>query len=240
MYDTQQKQKNILDMAMRESKKRQQPSRDHQQMMKDAKLQSQERQQPSRDHQQTMENAKLQSQERQRMNSTYQRDLEDSRKRAVSNYSINPGNTGENSGGVSNAINTAKNLSKLATPGGIFSVLKQISFFKDIPFFCAIGFAVLKDLVDSVLNLTVVLAVVTSACCSFFIFFMLLLAGESKKRKQAKGIVKSMLKPLIIIAGGTADSIPGIGFLPIESITAIVIYILVLFERAGEEAEQKQ
>lgn len=173
-------------------------------------------------------------------NEQYEQDLEDSRKRAVSNYSIAPGNTGGNPSGVSSAINTAKNLSKLATPGGIFSVLKQISFFKDIPFFCAIGAAILKDIVDSVLNLTVVFAVVASVCCSFFIFFMLLLAGASEKKEQARGIIKLILKPLIIALGGAADSIPGIGFLPIESITAILIYILVLFERAGEEAEQKQ
>lgn len=219
MDDIQQKQKNILDMAMKQSKKRQQPSQYHQQRIEDAKMQSQKRQQ---------------------MSSTYQQDLEESRKRAVSNYSINPGNTGGNSGGVSSAINTAKNLSMLAKPGGIFSVLKQISFFKDIPFFFAIAFAILKDIIDSVLNLTVVLAVVASVCCSFFIFFMLLLAGASEKRKQARGIVKSIIKPLIIAFGGIADSIPGIGFLPIESITAIVIYILVLFERASAEAEQKQ
>lgn len=64
MDDIQQKQKNALDMARRKNEERLQPSRDHQQITKDAKLQNQKKLQPSSNYQQHMKAAELQNQNR--------------------------------------------------------------------------------------------------------------------------------------------------------------------------------
>lgn len=131
-----------------------------------------------------------------------------------------------------NPTDSAKNLAKSATPMGFFSLLKQVNLLRDMPFFCAFGFAILKDLLDLVFAPTVILSILFSILCSIFIFMMLMLAGSSGKRKGAKGFIK---KAITLAGGGIADSIPGIDFLPIETVTVGIIYFMALSERANEE-----
>jgi hypothetical protein len=57
---------------------------------------------------------------------------------------------------------------------------------------------------------------------------MLTLAGSSGKRNGVKSIVK---KAIPLISGGILDSIPGLDFLPIETVTVGVIYYMTLAER---------
>jgi hypothetical protein len=135
-------------------------------------------------------------------------------------------NTG---GGVSSAISTAKNMSKIATPTGVFSLLKQANLLKDMPFICAAGFALLKDILDLVFNETVILGILFSILCSIFIFLMLLLAGSNGKRKAASGLIKGV----VLVGGGVVDSLPGLGFAPVETMTVAIIYMLVLADRAN-------
>ena len=134
----------------------------------------------------------------------------------------------QQSGTIHNATDIGKNLAKAATPMGFFSVLKKIDFLKDMPFFCAFGFAILKDILDLVFAETVILSILFSILCSIFIFMMLTLAGSNGKRKGTKSIVKKIIP---LIGGGILDSIPGLDFLPIETVTVGVIYYMTLAER---------
>ena len=127
-----------------------------------------------------------------------------------------------------NNADTAKNLAKAATPMGAFSALKKIDFLKDMPYFCAFGFAILKDILDFVFAETVILSILFSILCSIFIFMMLMLAGSSGKRKGTQGLVK---KSLTLIGGGVIDSVPGVDFLPVETVTVGIIYYMALAER---------
>lgn len=127
-----------------------------------------------------------------------------------------------------NTANIAKTVAETATPIGALSLFKQIDFLGDMPFVAAIGAALLKDLLDSVAGPTVVLSILFSALCSIFIFMMLLLVGSHGKKKGTNNLLK---KIGILGAGGIADSIPGIDFLPIETLTVAVIYFLTLVER---------
>ena len=145
----------------------------------------------------------------------------------MTDYSESLGDARKQQSSNSN-IDTAKNLAKTATPMGFFSALKKVDFLKDIPFFCAFGFAILKDLLDLVFAETFILSILFSILCSIFIFMMLMLAGSSGKRKGTQGLVK---KSLTLIGGGVMDSIPGLDFLPIETVTVGIIYYMALAER---------
>ncbi|HPN54625.1 MAG TPA: hypothetical protein PLB52_01700 [Candidatus Moranbacteria bacterium] len=134
--------------------------------------------------------------------------------------------------GIQNPKGMSKAIKNLATPTGVFAALKHVDFLKDMPFIAAAMFALLKDILDFIFNETIILGMLFSILCSIFIFMMLWLAGSSRKQKRAKGFVK---KAVILIGGGIADSLPGLGFLPIETLTVFLIYITVLSERASEK-----
>lgn len=132
------------------------------------------------------------------------------------------------SGSDEDIANKAKAIAETATPMGAASLLKQIEFMGDMPFAAAMGAALLKDLFDMVTFETIILPILFSTLCSIFIFMMLLLVGSSGKRKSVNALLKKMG---FLVAGGVADSIPGIDFFPIESITVAIIYLLTLIER---------
>jgi hypothetical protein len=123
---------------------------------------------------------------------------------------------------------SAKDIAESATPMGAVSLFKQIDIMSDMPYIAALGAALLKDLLDLVAAPTVVLSILFSILCSIFIFMMLMLVDANGKRKGAK---KFLGKIGTLLLGGIADSIPGIDFLPIESLTVAVIYYLTLVER---------
>lgn len=129
---------------------------------------------------------------------------------------------------------TVGNVAKVLNPVGAVSTLKQINFLMDMPFVAAFGAALLKDLLDSVAGPTVILAILFSILCSIFIFMMLLLVSANDKRGMAKSLMK---RGIILIGGGVIDSIPGINFLPIESLTVAIIYFLTLVERKNAQKE---
>jgi len=115
-----------------------------------------------------------------------------------------------------------------ATPMGAFSLLKQINFMTDMPYAAAFGSALLKDLLDLVDAETVILPIIFSILCSIFIFMMLLLVGANGNKKFANKLLK---KTGILIAAGIGDSIPGIDFIPTESLTVAYLYFMELSER---------
>ena len=133
-------------------------------------------------------------------------------------------------------IKAAKDVAALATQLGSLSLLKQINFIGDMPYVAAIGAALLKDIIDLVAAETIILSVVFSVLCSIFIFMMMLLVGGNGKKKK---VSKFFSKIGILGLGGIADSLPGIDFLPIETITVVVIYVMELVERKMSESENK-
>lgn len=135
---------------------------------------------------------------------------------------------------VKNAMKSAKKItagSKVAV-----SMVKEVNFLLDMPFFAAFGAALLKDLFDLVDFATVILPFLFSMLCGIFIFMMLLLAGAGGKKNAAKRILNKVLTTL---GGSLADGIPGLDLFPIETATVLVIYLMTLKERAEDrEAER--
>ncbi|MDD5463694.1 MAG: hypothetical protein PHP62_00990 [Candidatus Moranbacteria bacterium] len=149
----------------------------------------------------------------------------------------------ENAGGVKDVAKTAKNVAgtmagspkaAISLAKDSISIGKYINLITDMPFVAAFGAALLKDLLDSVAGPTVILAILFSILCSIFIFMMLLLVSANSKRGMASSFIK---KGLILVGGGIVDSIPGINFLPVESLTVAVIYFLTLIERKNAAKE---
>ena len=130
------------------------------------------------------------------------------------------------------AANAAKNIAQATTPMGAVGLLKQMNLLTDMPYVAAMGAAMLKDLLDFVLAPTVILPILFSVICSVFIFMMLLLVGSAGKKKGASKFLK---KAGILVSGGIVDSIPGVDFLPVESLTVAAIYFLTLVERKNAQ-----
>lgn len=129
---------------------------------------------------------------------------------------------------IKNTLNTAKNIAETASPTGALSLLRQVDFIGDMPYAAALGAALVKDLLDFVVAETVILSILFSMLCSIFIFMMMLLVGSNGKKKGATSLLK---KIGVLGVGGIADSIPGIDFFPIETLTVAIIYFLTLVER---------
>jgi hypothetical protein len=139
-----------------------------------------------------------------------------------------------------NMASMARDLYRVATPLGVASLLKYIDWFKDWLYMIALVFAIGKDLIDFVgVGSLPAIGTIISICCSIMIFLLMLLAGSGGKRKFAK---KYMNKFIVLIAGTLAEAVLfGLNFLPIETATVIIIYIMVLAERKQEkEAEDKE
>lgn len=139
---------------------------------------------------------------------------------------------------------TAKNIAKAATPLGIFSLMKQIDWFKDWLYLIAVMFAIAKDLVDLVgIGSLPAIGTIISICCSIIIFMLMLLAGSSGKLSSVKNLIrKSVSKYLVLLGGTLAEAfLFGLNFLPIQTATVIIIYVMVLAERKQEaEAGKNQ
>lgn len=138
------------------------------------------------------------------------------------------------SNNVKNAINTAKNMAEGANPAEAASIFKQMNVISDMPYVAAMGAAVLKDLLDFVGAATVVLPILFSVLCSIFIFMMMLMVGAGGKRKGATAIAKRIA---LLVGGGMADSVPGLGLFPFETLTVLVIYYMTLVERKNAQKE---
>jgi len=149
----------------------------------------------------------------------------------------------KNNAGVQNKIReqaktmgTIKGLTKSATPWGMFGVMRQGNIFKDWPYALALIAAVLKDIFDliEVTGIGYALVIVFTFLCSIFIAMMMLLGGGSGTRRQQK-IIRSWL---ILLSGTTAELIFGIDLLPIETLTVLIVYFLMLVDRKAA-AEEK-
>jgi hypothetical protein len=155
---------------------------------------------------------------------------EDNEVRLHEERKTNPGNE---------ALNTAKTFSDAANPIGAISLSTQIKG-SDWPYGIAFGAALLKDILDfGFIGSLPGIGTAISFLAGITIFFMMLLAGSGQQGKMVKGMIKKSL----VLAGGTLVEAIGFGlnFLPIETLTVIIILIMALGERkrakeAGEKA----
>lgn len=134
-------------------------------------------------------------------------------------------------GRASSAVKKVRDNIKTAV--NVFSVTKQIDFSRDWSYFLAEFAAMGKDVLDfAIVGALPAIGTAITLCVSIFIGMMMFFASFGGKGKIAKSIGK---KIGVLIAGTIAEAfLFGLNFLPIESITVIVIYVMALIERARE------
>jgi len=171
------------------------------------------------------------------------RELKEARerdKRKKARETLKKYNTGKNKGQAKQAIKDAENLAKSATPWGMLSLFFQMKPFSDWMYGLALFAAVLKDLVDLIeaTGIGYIVVVIATLCCSIFIAMMMLLGNFSNGagRRQQK-IIRSWL---ILLGGTTIELLFGINFLPVETLTVLIVYALLLAARKQAQTQQKE
>jgi hypothetical protein len=129
------------------------------------------------------------------------------------------------------------NLKKLPTMAKkmIFSV--EI---RDIFFIVAIGMAMLKDVSDLFgIGSGPVIGTVITIMTSITIAVGMLVSGGYGSGKKNKNNAKRAIKKWGILAGGTmVEMLFGINFLPVETLTALITFGMILLERAELKKEE--
>ena len=129
---------------------------------------------------------------------------------------------------------TRKTVKKIKLELG--SLSSQIDPLGDIFMVFALLAAALKDLLDITTLSSVIpgIAQIITFCCLITIpFCMFLIGGGGMAKKQ---IIKRILIWLVSFLG---EFIPVINFLPIGTVTVIILYVLILRERRLDEYQQK-
>lgn len=155
-------------------------------------------------------------------------------KKALKNYS-----TGGNKGRAQKTIGEAKNLIKNATPWGMFSLFFQMKPFSDWMYGLALLAAILKDLLDfsEATGILYGLVIVLTFLTSIFIAMMMLLGSfENGAGRTQQKMIRSWL---VLLGGTTVEMLFGINFLPIETLTVVIIYIMMLSARKQAKEDQK-
>ena len=152
-------------------------------------------------------------------------------KKEKARATLKKNNTGKNKGQAKQAINDAKNLAKNATPWGMLSLLGEFKLFSDWMYGLALFAAMFKDILDLIeaTGVLYVVVIVATFCVSIFIAMMMLLGSASTGhgRKQQK-MIRSYL---ILLGGTTVEIVFGLNFLPVETLTVLIIYALLLSDR---------
>lgn len=137
----------------------------------------------------------------------------------------------------STTLDPEKAKSAVKSALNVFGLLKQIDLINDMPFFAAIGAAILKDVLDGFLTAYLPpLDFIAAIFASSFIGMMMFLAGAGEKRKLAQNAIK---KIFTLVAGTTLEMIPLLDAMPFETITILFIYGWTLLDRQIAEAESK-
>jgi len=154
----------------------------------------------------------------------------------------------------SSLAKSAKNLATAATPLGALSLVRKINWSKDGIYFLMLMAALLKDVLDVILialsggtmtGLSVIPVVgslaggvlmaiayifiaILSLLTSIFIGLMMILANAREEKKSARVLLR-----FLILIGGTVFEMTlfGLNFVPVEMVTVIIIYVMVLAER---------
>jgi len=132
-----------------------------------------------------------------------------------------------------------------STVRNIFNMPGQIQI-NDILFVFPLILAILKDISDIFLIGSIWgLGTVISLCCSIMGGLYIWLIGAGNARRKAKGIFNGTMKRFLVLFGGTTIEIFGMGinFLPVQTITFILMYLMLLYERVKcqqEKIEEKK
>ena len=146
---------------------------------------------------------------------------------------INKYNTGKNKGRAGEAIRNARNLARNATPWGMTSLLFQIKPLSDWMYGLALIAAIFKDILDitEATGIMYAVVIVATLLCSIFIAMMMILGGFSNGAEGGR-VQQKMIRSWLILLGGTvAEMLFGINFLPIETFTVAIVYVLLLSAR---------
>ncbi|HAI73959.1 MAG TPA: hypothetical protein DCS28_03775 [Candidatus Moranbacteria bacterium] len=133
---------------------------------------------------------------------------------------------------------------KRAAASQAFSLIGFIEII-DIFFIVAIMTAVLKDVLDflAVGSIPVIGTALTFMASITIIAAMFICGSRSSSKSKGKKITEKIAKKWGTLAGGTIfEMLFGLNFIPVETITAFVIYIFILQERkeAAEERQQER
>lgn len=159
-------------------------------------------------------------------------------KRRKARETIKKYNTEKNKGQAKNTVKFAGDAAKMLATGGFFSLLFEMRI-SDWMYWAALTAAIFKDTIDLITALIAgvpvigaplaILGTIITICVSIFIAMMMLLGSFSTGygRIQQK-IIRSYL---VLLFGTAAEMLIGVGFLPIETITVIIIYAMALLAR---------
>jgi hypothetical protein len=177
----------------------------------------------------------------------YQQQLENARaqdaaKKKEARQNLRKLNTGKHKGEAAKTAQEVAALAAAATPWGFFSLILHANIITDWMYGAALFAAMLKDLLDFVgIGSLPAIGTAITFCVSIFIGMMMLLggfmnnAGGRRQRRQQQAI-----KSLLVLIGGTSiELLFGLNFMPVESITVLIVYSLMLVERKRALAEEK-
>ena len=137
------------------------------------------------------------------------------------------------SNSASNPISTAKNA---------LSLTKEIRL-TDILFFIPFSLAILKDISDLFLVGSLWgVGTVISICCSILGGLYILLIGGGEAKRKSKALYNGTVKRLFILFGGTLTEsfVMGVNFLPMQTLTFGIMYIMILFERSQNSNQEEE
>ena len=148
-------------------------------------------------------------------------------------------NQAQRSSNLNNRVDRAKNIGKTATPMGAMSLFSQIQI-NDAIFTIAVMAAMLKDVSDlTMIGSLPGIGTALTLCATITIGLFTIMIGGGNAQKKVKGMMTGSTKKLgTLILGSLCEFLFGLNFLPIETLTAVVIYIIILFERKQSAAEQ--
>jgi len=181
---------------------------------------------------QNLENDRLKDQ-RKKISEERQQQKQDKARQTLRNPSTGKYSKNKRRGEAQQAIRSAKNLAKSATPWGAISLAAQVKL-SDATYFLALIASILKGILDIIqaTGAGYALIIVLTFLVSIFVAFMMILAGFSEGEMKNQRIRRKMIRRWLVLIGGTAiELIPGISFLPIETLTILVIFFLALSDR---------
>jgi hypothetical protein len=177
----------------------------------------------------------------QQLNEARDRDKE---KRQQARETFRRMNTGKNKGQGAQSARDAAAIAAAATPWGFFSLILHANIITDWMYGLAIFVALFKDFILDPTGLGSLPAIgtVITFCVTIFIVFMTILGGFMNNiggRKQYRQ--QQALRSWLVLIGGTgAEMIFGINFLPIETVSILLVYSFVLIERKRALAEERE
>jgi len=102
-------------------------------------------------------------------------------------------------------------------------------------------FAIIKDLLDWIgFSLPVLNESLNFSIMGFSALMLAFIGSSSSKASHVKTGIRTSMKWIVLLTGTTIEEIFGINLLPIESLTIVIAFILVIWERmeAGPPVER--